>query len=303
MRDAFIKLHLSILFAGCTGLFAKLISLHETEIVWFRMVLSSLMMLCIFGVPKVSKRKSFASAAAGAMLALHWMLFYCSIKASNVCIGVLCFSLTGCWTAVVEPLAGHRKPSVMELLLSLLTVAGIGCMYFLSPDGDSSVGEGVDVKRGVIIGTFSSLACAIYMVMSKKISYGMRSRDFLQCGMSGGLLLVTLLIPVYLMAFGLPIDTTLKMPTWTDFGWMLCHASFCTVLMYMLQLAALRKLSAFTVNLSYNLEPVYSIVFAMLFFGEAAQLNYSFYIGLALIILSVVLQSVIVARKKKCARI
>ncbi len=297
MRDAFIKLHLSILFAGCTGLFAKLIMLHETEIVWFRMVLSSLMMLCIFGIPKVTKRKFIASAASGAMLALHWMLFYCSIKASNVCIGVLCFSLTGCWTAIVEPLAGHRKPSAVELLLSLLTVVGIGCMYFLSPDGDA-VGEGVDVKRGVVIGIFSSLACAIYMVMSKKYSSGMRSRDFLQCGMSGGLVLTTLFIPIYLAVFGLPLETALKMPTWPDFGWMLCHASFCTVLMYMLQLAALRKLSAFTVNLSYNLEPVYSIIFAMMFFGEAAQLNYSFYIGLGLIILSVVLQSVIVARKK-----
>jgi len=292
MRNAFIKLHLSILLAGCTGLFGKLILLNETEIVAFRMLLASLLMFIFFGVPKKVKRGEFVrAAAAGAILALHWMLFYSSIKASNVCIGVLCFSLTGVFTAILEPLFGHRKPSGAELGLSVLTVLGIACIYFLVPSSDGVGGPGVDVKTGVMIGAVSSLVCAIYMIVCKKWSAGMRSRDFLQCSMSGGFFIVLLLIPIYLRAFGLPVSEALRTPSAMDWVWMLCHASFCTVGMYLLQLAALRRLSAFTVNLSYNLEPVYSIIFALVFMGEGAQLNYGFWIGLALIILSVVLQT------------
>jgi len=59
----------------------------------------------------------------------------------------------------------------------------------------------------------------------------------------------------------------------------------------MLQLMCLKKLSAFTVNLSYNLEPVYSIVIAFIIFGEGRELNFSFYLGIALILVSVALQT------------
>ena len=53
----------------------------------------------------------------------------------------------------------------------------------------------------------------------------------------------------------------------------------------------LKKVSAFTFNLTYNLEPIYSIILAMIIFGEAKDLNFSFYTGLGLIFLSVALQT------------
>ena len=305
MRDAFIKLHLSVLLAGCTGLLGKLIQLNETEIVWFRMLLASIMLLCIFGLPRpVSHKQFWGAAVSGAVLATHWMLFYSSIKVSNVCIGVLCFSLTSVWTAILEPVIGRRRFSVPELLLSLITVAGIASIYYLSPESDPQAADGVDAQRGVLIGIVSSFFCAVYVILSKHFSQDMRPRFFLQCSLSGGLVLATLIIPFYLMAFGLPISAALVMPTWVDFGWMLFHASLCTVGMYMLQLMALKQLSAFTVNLTYNLEPVYSIIFAFLFFGEGSQLGLGFYVGLTLIILSVVLQSFLVSgvRRKHVMR-
>ena len=72
---------------------------------------------------------------------------------------------------------------------------------------------------------------------------------------------------------------------------MLCHALFCTVGMYLLQIQALRGLSAFTVNLSYNLEPCYTILMAFIFFGESREVNFSFYVGILLILASVLLQT------------
>lgn len=80
-------------------------------------------------------------------------------------------------------------------------------------------------------------------------------------------------------------------PESSNLWFMLCHALFCTVGMYLLQIQALKRLSAFTVNLTYNLEPCYTIILAFLIFGEGREINFSFYICIALILLSVLLQT------------
>jgi drug/metabolite transporter (DMT)-like permease len=94
-------------------------------------------------------------------------------------------------------------------------------------------------------------------------------------------------MPFYLHYF--PVATIV--PGAVDFLWLLVFATGCTVLLQILQIEALRSISAFTLTLGYNLEPVYSIILAMLFLGEAKELNFSFYAGLGLIFLSVLLQT------------
>ena len=133
MKEALVKLHLSILLAGCTGLFGKLIQLHETEIVWVRMFLATLIMFALYGIPRVSSRNFIRAALTLAVLALHWMLFYCSIKMSNVCIGVLCFSTTSGWTLLVESLWRRRWPSFAEIVWCLLAVSPVSTSSRPSP--------------------------------------------------------------------------------------------------------------------------------------------------------------------------
>ena len=128
-KKGFVQLHLSVLLAGFTGLFGKLITLNEVDIVWYRMLFTTSILLVFTGLPKVSGKKFLELSGCGALLGLHWMLFYGSIKASNVSIGVICFSLVGFFTAICEPLILKRKFSWMELLLSLITVSGVMCIF------------------------------------------------------------------------------------------------------------------------------------------------------------------------------
>jgi len=214
------------------------------------------------------------------LLALHWMLFYGSIKASNVSIGVVCFALVGFFTAIFEPMVYHRKISAREMLYSLITVAGVALVFSFD----------ARYRYGIMIGVLSSMADALYLVLNKKVAEGVRSRTMLACQMSGGLVGATLIIPIYLFFFPSQ-QPVLVVPEGANLWWMLCHALFCTVGMYLLMQMALKKLSAFTMNLTFNLEPCYSIVWAFLFFGEGRELNFSFYLGIALIVLSVALQS------------
>lgn len=279
-NKAFIQLHLSVFLAGFTGLFGKLITLNEVDIVWYRMFFTSLILLVFTGLPRVGWKKFLQIAGCGAMLGLHWMLFYCSIKASNVSIGVVCFALVGFFTAIFEPMIFRRRVSWAELLLSLITVAGLLCIFSFD----------ARYRYGISIGVVSSAACALYAICNKKVSVGVRSRTMLMYQMSGGIFGVSIIIPFYLMVFPAGQDV-IVIPAGSNLWWMLCHALFCTIGMYLLQIQALKQLSAFTVNLTYNLEPCYTILLAFLFFGEVRELNLSFYAGIALVILSVVLQT------------
>ena len=284
-KKGFIQLHLSVLLAGFTGLFGKLITLNEVDIVWYRMLFTSCILLVFTGLPKVGWKKFLQLSGCGALLGLHWMLFYGSIKASNVSIGVICFSLVGFFTAICEPIVLRRRFLWTELLLSLITVAGILCIFSFD----------ARYRYGIMIGVVSSLVCALYVIFNKKASVGVRSRDVLMSQMSGGLVAVSLIIPLYLCFFP-STQSVVVVPDGTNLWFMLCHALFCTVGMYLLQIQALKRLSAFTVNLSYNLEPCYTIALAFLIFGEGREVNFSFYLGIALIVLSVLLQTLRTAK-------
>ena len=280
IQKAFIQLHLSVMLAGFTGLFGKLITLNEVDIVWYRMLFTSIILLVFTGLPLVDRKKLLQLGGCGALLGLHWMLFYGSIKASNVSIGVICYSLVGFFTAILEPIIYHRKISAIEILFSLITVLGLLCIFSFD----------ARYRYGISIGVLSSFVAALYGVCNKKVSVGVKTRTVLFYQMSAGLVIVSMIIPFYLMIFPAHQDV-LVIPDGSNLWWMVCHALFCTVAMYILQIQALRTLSAFTVNLTYNLEPCYTIIIAFIVFHEARELNFSFYLGITLILISVLLQT------------
>jgi len=287
-RKGFIQLHLSVLLAGFTGLFGRLITLNEVDIVWYRMLFTTCILLVFTGLPRVGWRKLLQLSGCGALLGFHWILFYGSIKASNVSIGVVCFSLIGFFTALLEPLLFRKRFSWLELFLSLITVAGVMCIFSLD----------ARYRLGISIGVVSSAVCALYAICNKKASVGVRSRTVLLYQMAGGLVVVSAIIPAYLACFPAQ-QAVVVVPEGTNLWLMLCHALFCTVGMYLLQIQALKRLSAFTVNLTYNLEPCYTIILAFIVFGESREINFSFYIGIGLILLSVLLQTLNAARQKR----
>lgn len=281
MRNTFLKLHISILLAGFTGLFGKLISLNEGLLVFYRMFFAALLLFLILWVNgrfvRVTGKELWKIMGTGCLLGLHWVFFYASIKYANVSIGVVCFSLVGFFTAWIEPLIFRKRVSWKELLFSAITVCGILLIFQFD----------ARYRTGILLGVISTAICALFTVINKKVSARHASTTMLLYEMTGGCLLLFCLMPAYLHYF----PVTSVFPDMTDLSWLITLAFFCTIGLYLLQIEVLKTISAFTVNLSYNLEPVYSIALAMLFFGEAKELNAAFYVGLSLIILSVVLQT------------
>ena len=142
-------------------------------------------------------------------------------------------------------------------------------------------------RLGICLGAISSALADLFTITNKKVGSKHVTSTLLLYEMAGGFIGLSCLLPLYLSYF--PVPTIL--PDLSDFINLLLLASICTIGLYILQIQVLKTISAFTVNLSYNLEPVYSILLAMLLFNEAKELNISFYIGLSIIILSVILQT------------
>ena len=288
---AFGKLHLSVLLAGFTGVFGKLISLNEGLLVWYRLLITTLVFGVMLGLsgrmPKISFRDALRMGGVGALLALHWVFFYGSIKASNVSVGVVCVSTVGFFTAVMEPLVDRRRVSLLEIAFSLLTVAGVGLIFHFD----------TRYRAGIALGIVSAVLGALFTIINKRVARSRQAPTVLWHELVGGFLGLSCFLPFYLPALSVPF----ALPDGPDFLYLLMLSLFCTIGLYILQIQALQRISAFTVNLAYNLEPVYSIVLAMLFLGEARQLNAAFYAGLGLIVLSVALQTLSAMRRNRAA--
>lgn len=289
MKEAFVKLHLSILIAGGTGIFGRLITLNEALLVWYRMLLATLMFAVLLALwkklRKVTLHDVMKIGGVGLLLAAHWLFFYGSIKASNVSIGVVCLSLMSIFTALFEPIINRHRISVREILFSLVAVMGIVLVFHFD----------TRYRLGICMGVISSALASLFTIVNKKVSAGYTSSTMLLYEMAGGFVGVSCILPFYLHHF--PVETIV--PGVRDCVYLLCLASVCTVVLYILQIQVLKKVSAFTVNLSYNLEPVYSIAGAMIIFHEAKDLGASFYFGLGMIMLSVIFQTCSVLFRQK----
>jgi drug/metabolite transporter (DMT)-like permease len=215
-------------------------------------------------------------AAIGVVIALHWLAFYGSIRLANASVAVGCVALGSVFAAIIEPLITGRPYERAELLLGLLVIPGMALLVGGVP---------LSMVLGVAVGVLSALLAALFATLNKRYATDDPPEAVTLIQMMAGALALALGASV---VFG--VEQTLRLPDATDLGWLLVLAIVCTLLPFMLWLQALRHVSAFTTQLTLNLEPVYAIVLAALLFHEYQQLTPSFYAGVALIIATVFLQ-------------
>jgi drug/metabolite transporter (DMT)-like permease len=289
MKKAFIQLHIAIFLAGFTAVLGKLIGLNEGLLVWYRLLLTVLVlggwMLFSKSIKKLPLKAIVQTTAVGMIIVFHWVCFYGSIKYANASVALVCLSAAGFFTALLEPLLFRKSVVLGELLLGLLAVAGIYIIFDFHPQ----------YKTGIIFGILSSFGSALFPIFNKQLLKWHAPQVLTLYELGGGLIMLTLFLPLYLYFF----PASYYLPTTHDWQWLLVLAVVCTVICFDLQLHALKKISPFTANLSYNLEPVYGIILAFIFLGESKLLKVPFYAGVALIITAVVLQMLRVRLQQK----
>jgi drug/metabolite transporter (DMT)-like permease len=289
MRTAFLQLHTAIFLAGFTGILGRLITLNEGLLVWYRLLFTVIILWLLYFFSKyktkLSKSEIWSIFGVGSVVALHWVFFYGSIKYANVSIALVCFSSVGFFTAIFEPVLSKKRTDAIELILGFLVIIGIYLIFHFDPQ----------YKTGIILGIIASILAAWFTILNKMLVARHDAQTITVYELSGGFLAWSFILPLYLSFF--PSKNII--PGWGDLGWLMVLSVVCTVVAFNLSIRALRKISPFTVNLSYNLEPLYGILLAFIIYKENEHFDKGFFFGLGLIVLAVMLQSLRVIKRPK----
>ena len=279
-----ILLHLIIFMWGFTGILGKLIHLEAFNIVWYRVLIAFVSLSIVLLITKKrveinSKKQLVKIAGVGVLVALHWMTFYQSIQLSTASLGILCLSTTTLHVTWLEPLVMKRKFSKLEFFLGLIVVYGI---YFVSQDFNPKD------YTALVYGLTSALLAALFSVFNAKLVEETPSYTITFYEM----LVAFLFLSVVLFLQGQFTPDLIHM-RWSDFWWLLFLGTLCTSFAFLATIEVVKRLGAFTVSLSINLEPVYTIILAIFLLKENELLGRQFYIGAVIIVLVVLANGII----------
>lgn len=285
-----ILLHLVIFMWGFTGILGKLIHIDAQYIVWHRILIafvSLLIGLYFLKMPmRIRNRKTMLKVfGVGILVALHWIGFYTSIKLSTASLGILCLSTTTLHVTWLEPLVFKKRFSPVEFLFGLLVIFGI---YFVSDNFNE------EQYLALGIGLLAALMAALFSVFNAKLAEEVPSSAITLHEMGIGLVFIS-----GMLWFNGKLDAALFQMTWSDFGWLLFLGVCCTSFAFIATIEVMKRLGAFTVSLSINLEPVYTILLAIPILHEDELLNGNFYAGSAMIILVVIANAIYKAKQRE----
>ena len=275
VRRALLQIHLCVVLWGFTAILGKLISLPAFELVWWRMLL---VVAAIALWPPVWRSLAgldrgtwLRFGGAGVIVALHWVTFYGSIKLANASVAATCMALCPLMMAVVEPWIAGSRFDPRELLIGVAALPGVVLVVGGTPP---------EMRAGIAVGVVSAVLVVIFGSLNKR--YVLRADPLVMTWVELGAGTVFLT----LVALALPGAAFVR-PDGGDFALVATLAIACTLLPFTLSLHALRHTSAFTAQLAVSLEPVYAVLLAIVLLGEQRELTPWFYLGVAVILGSV----------------
>ncbi len=272
-----LQIHFCVFLWGFTAILGKLITLAALPLVWWRMLLVSATLLLLPRVWRALRamptRLRLAYAGIGVIVSLHWLTFYGAIKLADASVAVTCIAIAPLFLALVEPWLARRRFEMRELLLALVVVPGVALVV----DGVPAA-----MRMGVAVGVVSALLVAIFSALNKRLVEHADPLAVTTLELGAGAVFLTVLAPLLPHA-----GATYPLPDAHDAVLLLVLAWACTLLPFTLSLHALRQVSAFSMQLITNLEPVYAIVLAIVLLHEQRVLDARFYLGVVVILAAV----------------
>ncbi|MEP0369206.1 MAG: DMT family transporter [Cyclobacteriaceae bacterium] len=279
-------LHLLVVIWGFTAILGAVIELPSVELVFFRTLIAAVGLLVVIlawkkGVFLSRPQDYFLILFIGAIVAGHWILFFLAAKIANISICLAGMATCSLWTSFLEPLFTKRRIKPFEVALSVVAFAGIIIIFNVEFDN----------ILGFSIACISAFLAAVFSVINAKLIKRIDPYVITLYEMVGACISIVLFFPFYLQMEG--VDGLHLNPSLSDWGYLLILSLVCTVFAYSYSVLLMKRLSAFFVNLTTNLEPVYGIIMALLLFPEKEKMTSGFYLGTGLILLSVLVYPII----------
>ena len=282
-----IILHITVFIWGFTGILGNLISISAVQMVWYRVMIASITLLLYFLATKtslrVSKKQFFQFFFTGSIVAIHWILFFHAIKVSTVSVTLVCLSSFTLFTAILEPLIKKQAILIPDVIIGLIIILGIYLIFKFESQ----------YTTGIIFGLTSALASSLFATINSTLVQKSDPKVIGFYEIAGAFFWISLyrLVTNDLLTEQFDLSSA-------DWFYLVILGTICTALAYVAGVSVMQSLSAFRVALITNLEPVYGILLAFLFFGTQEAMSLGFYLGATLIIGSVFLYPIYKKHKK-----
>lgn len=284
----YIHLHFLVIIAGFTAVLGELITLEAIPLVWYRMSIGAILMIIYIKFKNTPLRVPFKVlvklAIAGVIIALHWITFFAAIKVSNISITLAMFSTGAFFASLIEPLFFKRKIIAYEILFGLIVIVGVVLITQTE----------LNYILGIFLGISSALFSTLFAVLNGKFvqNYPPSIISFYEF-VSG-----VIFMSIFLALDGDGFNVAYFQLSFSDWVYLFILASVCTAYAFISSVHIMKYISPYTVVLTYNLEPIYGIVLALLIFPESETMRPQFYVGACLIICTVLFNAIFKNIKK-----
>lgn len=288
---SYLLLHFLVLIWGFTAILGLLITVSPVVLVLYRTLLATVGLAAVlyfrkkrFGIPTSD---AIRMLLVGFLLSLHWILFFASARIATASVCLAGMSTGSLWTSLIEPAINRQRIRPVEVGLGLVAVAGLYIVFRFE----------FDHALGLILALGSAFLASLFTVFNSRL---VRRHDAFVITFYEmiGASFCSLLAVFLFQAVGWNRDISLW-PKGTDWLWILILAWVCTVYAYSMGTHLMKQFSAYMVNLTVNLEPVYGIALAFLVFGEKERMTTGFYVGTLVILLAVISYPVLIKWQSK----
>ena len=278
-----LHLHFLVFIAGFTAILGELISLEAIPLVWYRMLIAGVLMFGFIKIKKISLVVPFRTILkfflAGIVIALHWITFFAAIKVSNISITLAMFSTGAFFASLIEPIFYKRKIIPYEIIFGLLVIAGV----FMIMQTE------IKYLLGICLGIASALFSSLFAVINGKFVAHHNASTISFYEFISGVFFISLYIAFSNNGF----DASFFKLSINDWIYLGILASVCTAYAFIASVYVMRYITPYSVVLTYNLEPIYGIFLALLFFPQTEVMPPIFYTGAALIICTVLMNALV----------
>lgn len=277
----YLHLHVLVFIAGFTGILGELITIDAIPLVWYRMIIALVLIFLYVKIAKVrikiAPKDISKLSVAGIIIALHWITFFGAIDASNVSIALAMFSTGAFFASLIEPLVYKRKIIGYEVVFGLLVILGVIIV----------TQSELQYLKGIILGITSAFLSALFAVLNGHFLKRFTATTITFYEFISGILFISLVMFV----FGYGYTPAIFSLPQSDIFYLFILGSVCTAYAFIGAVYIMHHISPFTVMLTYNLEPVYGILLALLLFPDKETMSSDFYYGASIIIVAVLLNA------------
>ncbi len=257
-----------------------LITIPPVEVVFYRTLFATIglgALVYFYKIPfNIGKKAILQIFLTGILIASHWILFFLSARVSTASVCLAGLATTSFWTSILEPVLLKKRIRWHEVFLGIFVVVGIYIIFRVE----------FDHTLGIILALISALLAALFTVINARFANAHHHHTITFYEMAGACISIFLFFPIYKILFAENHQLSLHL-SYSDLVYILILAMVCTVYAYSASIEIMKKISAFSINLTINMEPVYGIILAVLIFGNEERMQMGFYVGAAIILLSV----------------